>query len=42
MQNRHFDEGDCLEKLFMCEVVAAGTALCLDDEQCLFSLLRSV
>ena len=32
MQNKRFDEGDCLEKLFTCEVAATGTALCLDDE----------
>ena len=42
MQNKRFDEGDCLEKLFTCEVAAIGTALCLDDEQCLFFLFRSV
>ena len=32
MQDRRFDEGDCLEKLFMCEVVTVGIVVCLHDE----------
>ena len=35
MQNRRFDEGDCLEKIFRCEVATADIARCLNDEQCL-------
>ena len=40
MQNRRFDEGDCLEKIFRCEVATTDIAQCLNDEQCLILLIE--